>query len=445
MTGTWPRAALWPVRLRRLLGPCLVGLGLATGVLLLAAEAQQWHRLFVRAEQRTNVLPDAFHYYAAASSVVQGRGARLYDLDEMASAQRALHSAWWKEETPQGQVRTLPFLNPPFVALLFVPLALLPLEQALAVWGLVTWALAVGLAGGCAAVAGGRVWWQRALWLLGVMTFLPAFLAIMQGQLSLILALAALAGWLLLCRGRGLWGGLVLAALLVKPQYAALVPVALLLRHQWRALAGFGLGAASAGVLSLLAVGTEGALAYLRLLPDMGRLGPGYAIVPEWSHSWSGFFVRLLGEGDGATVSWVVFSALTALLVARLWWAPGHPVKPRERDAAADARFAALLVGTVLVSPHTYVHDLALLAPAAALGWRSLHHVARPTWTSLGWVILAMASWAGFWGVTFAGPGPVAELTVPLAVSLASLGLAILAWATVARPGHLLASSRSRS
>ena len=73
---------------------------------------------------------DFLAFYTGGSLVQSGRVAELYNLESIHTFQRAVAAA--------GQLQLGdnfgPFWNPPFYALVFVPLAKLPYRTALAVW-----------------------------------------------------------------------------------------------------------------------------------------------------------------------------------------------------------------------------------------------------------------------------------------------------------------------
>src|SRR5205807_1823531 len=64
---------------------------------------------------------------------------------------------------------------------------------------------------------------------VGAAVLLPVFVGILFGQVSLLVVAAVALSWWLLSRGRPWLAGLALSALILKPQIAFLVPLALLL------------------------------------------------------------------------------------------------------------------------------------------------------------------------------------------------------------------------
>lgn len=388
---------LRPLRARASAG--LVALLLLAGLVLAVAMAQAWAIRIARGD----VPGDTLGYYTGAWLVARGQGQRLYDPSAVVTAQAALLATLPEHNLQRWREPKLLFLNPPFVAALFVPLALLPLEQAYLVWGLANWLLALALGALCAAASSTRALWQRGLWFLGVLTFNPVYETLLIGQASLALAVAALGGWMLIRRKHGLLGGLVLAGLLIKPQYAALVLLGLFLGRRWRAIGGFGVGAAGASLLALLAVGSDGMLNYLRFLPQMGGLWPEYGWNPAADQTWHGLAVRLLGQGMPADLLWAGLSAVTLGLVATMW----RPWRRADATpgplALEDTRFAAMFLAAVLMSPHAFVYDLALLVPVGVIGWTGLREARGPQWFAATWVGIEIVAWSSL--VVLGGTG----------------------------------------
>src|SRR5579875_1984287 len=177
-------------------------------------------------------------YVATARLIVNGGAGHIYDPRFLEPFERALL-------TPLPLHGVSPFLYPPFVALILTPLGLLPYPVACVLW------LAVNLTVLAAVLVGlqryGRTtpltWWP------GALSFLPVFMALAVGQVSILIFGAFTGAFLALQRGRDEIAGLALAVALVKPPYVLPFLLVLLLRRRFRALAAF---AAAAGILALL-------------------------------------------------------------------------------------------------------------------------------------------------------------------------------------------------
>ncbi len=148
--------------------------------------------------------------------------------------------------------KPLPYLNPPELAWLVTPLSFLP--YGLAGW---TWSLVLVAAFGIVwlLAAPGR-WPSRLIHGLAAAVLLPVFVGILIGQVTLLVIAAVAVSWWLLSRGRPWLAGVALAALILKPQIAFLVPVALLLAGFWRVVVAWLAVSAPLAALTLLATGS---------------------------------------------------------------------------------------------------------------------------------------------------------------------------------------------
>lgn len=277
----------------------------------------------------------AFH--TAARLAAEGQAATTYDDKAMIAAQRAAF--------PGGIVR-LPWNYPPSFLLLLLPLAALPYAWAWVAWTGATVAAHAALA--------------RAIWPLGI--FWPLMLApaaaldLLFGQNGL-LSLALLGAGMALLPTRPFLAGLVLGLLSYKPHLAVLVPVALLVGREWRALAGAAASAVGLVGLSAAALGTEAWLVFLRKAADPG--GVAVSSSSDWHAIPSALvMVKDFGGDDMLAVSIHAAVALFAVMaLIRIWMRP----------SALHWRGAALAIAILLATPYTRLYDFTLLAlPIAA-------------------------------------------------------------------------------
>lgn len=168
---------------------------------------------------------DDFEVFHFIGGVASQRGANIYELI-----------------TPHQQRG--PFLYPPSAAVLFVPLSWLPHDLAGVLFSIVKVACLAGLWLGGIWFSGRRPTDVAGLMLcvLGPMIMLhrPVHSDVGNGQINLIVALAAVGGvWLImLSRGRGWWlGSLLLAWSIAIKLTPALLLAVLLLNRRWKALA----------------------------------------------------------------------------------------------------------------------------------------------------------------------------------------------------------------
>ena len=318
------------------------------GLLLTAFDA--WAAAGILAHARVQ---DDFRLVYLAGRLVLSRGwPALYDFAAQRAQAVALGFSWQ------------PFVSPPPLALLGLPLAALPFEVAAGAW---TVLLLAALAAGWWLVApgAGLERWMHLALALGLF---PVAFAVAIGQPAPLVLLAVAAAWWLLRRGREGWAGLCVAALVLKPQLAFLVPLALLVAGRRRAgLTALGVAAAaalaSAGLLS-----ARGISDYLAGLSDAST----WALTKRFT--FSDLMPAPAADALGlVTVGVALFAA----------W--------RSRSQGPELPLAAGLVGSTLATPYVGLQDFALLVLA---GWLILR--TRPAaWLTallgLGYVLLELA------------------------------------------------------
>ena len=305
-------------------------------------------------------LPDFSIFYTAGEILHEGRGFELYDDRVQEKVQRSF--------SPIGLEKRrsiLPYNHPPFEALVFVPLVRLPYSAAYLVWLAVnlglTLTLLVLLRKNFAILGSAPLY----LWLLAGFGFFPLFIALMQGQDSILVLFCYAMGFLAFRRRTesraGAWIGLGLCKFhLVLPFIFPLV----LLRRQ-RFLAGFFSVGLVLVLLGLAAVGWRGSLSY-----------PLYV----WAGENSETYLWNSSVGNAANVRGIVASLcpageprlriilillFSAILLAGVTyaWRKALLTGPVDRELV----FALGLVATVLLSYHIYVHDLSILFLAALI------------------------------------------------------------------------------
>ena len=383
-------------------------------LVLLTFMLQTWVKEVSLALERGTTYRDSLAFYTGATLIWNGRADDLYDLETQRSLQEELLPSQYRQDRPH-QWDLLPFISPPFVALALAPLAGLSLPVFYAVTGglLVLLIAVLVVALQCTANA----WPESRRLLLFMLTvlWLPVSWSLMQGQMATLLAAAFALGYLALRNNQGILAGIILSTLWIKPQYAVLVLPALLVWRRW-----VGAGAFAASTLALLGaswatVGLDGLSSYARLLSQIDMLGPEYSVFSANYNTLSGLLVRVFGESGWA---WLLLAGLLVVLALL-----------RSRQGFGPHSYALLILTSVLVSLHTHSYDLAVLLPAAALGWDALKE--RPI-LAFTWASLWFAVEAGLFGLALRGTqfedAPL--LTVPAMLLAVAL---LLLWRT-ARP-----------
>src|ERR1700737_909921 len=220
------------MRLRREHG---ITAALGVSVVLALIDLQWSYTLHYKLPQ-----PDFYVYYLAAQ-IGRGEGwAAMYD------------PTVFLPPVTAAVGKPLPYLNPPELAWLVTPLSYLPYTLAGWIWtGLLVAAL--GLIWYLVAPGRGLV---RVIHGVGAAALLPVFVGVLFGQASLIVVAAVAISWWLLSRGRPWLAGLALSALILKPQMAFLVPLALLVAGYGRVFLAWLAVSAPLAVITLLATGT---------------------------------------------------------------------------------------------------------------------------------------------------------------------------------------------
>jgi hypothetical protein len=290
-----------------------------------------------------------FHTYVAAGQVGLEKGwSHVYDQGLVAVEQKELAA---------GQIAQ-PFLSPPTVAFVAAPLASLPLDVAYVVWAVILFAAFAG----ALAWAGVSRGWSR--WIAAAGALAPWWVmhAINVGQVVPLVAAGAVIAWRLIRDRRDVLAGVALAAIVLKPNTAILVPFALLFAWRPKAFAAW-LGVVVAVlIVVLLTIGTGGMSDYITQLRSP---------LPRGADD-----LTLHGAlaATGATAMILRAAIVGAVLAAsyRLRRTPGIVVP-------------LAIVGSLVISPYLHASDLCMLAAAGWMVWEE-----RP---SLAWRVPLVAVW----------------------------------------------------
>ena len=302
---------------------------------------------------------DFSNVYAAGTYVLGGDPAAPFDPARQYAREQAIFGA------------ATPFYGwhyPPFFLLLAAPLAAMPYWLALLVWQGVTlalylWAIRAILSSPSptplpapsapTSLPRGEV---KKEWLLLAIAFPAVFINLGQAHNGFLTA--ALLGAALCLLDRRPWiAGILFGCLAYKPQFALLIPLALVAGGRWRTVAAAAATVAALTLAVTLAFGIDVWRAFLTST-EFTRT----AVLEQGGTGWfriqSVFsWVRLWG--GGVTLAYVVQGAVTLTIAAALAWL--------WRGRAAFARkAAALAIGCVLATPYSLDYDLMLLAPAIA-------------------------------------------------------------------------------
>lgn len=284
---------------------------------------------------------DFRNLYTAGYMVRSGHGHDLYSYIEQKKFQDELVS---KEQV------AIPFLRPPFQALVFVPFSLLPFHAAYVLFLLVN----LAFIGVCVRML--RPYTKNLSWAwpglpAAMFLFLPVAAALMQGQDSILLVLVLIATLLAFENGQDLRAGGMLALGLFKFQIVLPVALLFLLWRRFRFWAGFGIASVALGLISLRIVGWSESLFYLHSMLNLSasrHLSSGLPLKVDHMANIHGLLVGLWG---GETkVKLLVLGASAILFV----------IAAHRRRFGSEA-FAIAITTSALVSYYLFIHDMSVL------------------------------------------------------------------------------------
>lgn len=291
-----------------------------------------------------------FHTYLAAATVGLHQGwSHLYDQPLVAVAQKMLVPGQWAQ----------PFLSPPAVAWLVAPLTVFPYWIAYGVWAVFTFACLA------AALAWSGVSTGISRWIAVIGALAPWWVlhAVILGQVVPLVAAGVVVAWRLMRDDREIAAGVLLSVILLKPNTAILVPVALLAAGRYRVLAGWVAASGLLAVTALLLIGPHGVSIYLNQLS---------APLPRGADA-----LTLKGALDA---SGAVAAALRVLIL-------GMVLATAYRLRSSPSLVVPIgIVGSLIVSPYLHASDLCLLSAAAWMVWEERDVVPWRAALAVGWV-----------------------------------------------------------
>jgi alpha-1,2-mannosyltransferase len=290
---------------------------------------------------------DFSSFYAAGSLVLDGRANDVYDM--------TLHYA--REQQMFGAATPYyGWLYPPIFLLVATPLALMPYPLALAVWQIGTFALYLSVIGAIVRRMHQRGTAIGPIWLPIAAGFPAVFVNLGHGQNGFLTA-ALFGAALLALPTRPVISGVLFGLLAYKPQFALVVPIALLAAGQWRTVVAAGITVMALVAVTSLAFGANLWLAFAastetsrRLLLENGDVG--------FEKLQSVFAAVRMWDG-GIPLAYAVQGVASAAAVCGTAWV-------WRSSSDRDLKGALLIIATLLASPHVLDYDLMMLAPAIA-------------------------------------------------------------------------------
>jgi hypothetical protein len=288
---------------------------------------------------------DFVAYYTAAKMVVGGAGHHLYNLFMQAPI----------EAQVTGMGYTLvPFVNPPFLALVLAPLGHLPYLAAFLIWDAVMLVAMVGAVCILVRAAGFK---GISFWLVtGVALSTTSILVVLlMGQSTAFVLLGLALCYACWQKNKMGWAGVALTLTLFKPNLVLLMPLLLVARREWRALAWFGIVSVALVVVSAIAFGPQVWVDYLRLI---GPQAAGTAM--DWTtgaRTQFGLLGIVLAIGLNQQVGLVICAGFGLWLVSKI----------ARRKGQLPMDYALCVVASFVIAPHANFHDASILVAAGIL------------------------------------------------------------------------------
>lgn len=350
----------------------------------------QFGRAFLHYKQGLDFTPE----YIAARMLVDHRDLRFYDYEVVKKYGRdlGLHGPLGPDDP------VIDYSYAPWLSILYAPISRLSWDAARHLWFFIGTVAALG----AAALAGATMAPEaalRPLYAAGSVAaacfYFPIAYGLMAGQANDLTLLGVVASFFLLKSNRPLMAGLVLAPAALWKIVPGVAVLFLILRREWRALAGVALGCALLVFLSLPFVGVSAWESWLAHLLDH-KASSNAALR---NHSIASSVLRLFQSNESA---WPLLDApglVPPLTLAIQALAVGLVLVSlfpacRRRDPEYAVQYGATLVLAVLLAPLSWEHYGIFLLPAfiacAAASSRRL----TSSWPGLSILGAAFAVWA---------------------------------------------------
>ena len=318
-------------------------------------------------------------FYVAAQMIRHGEASKLYDFPAEAAFQNRYVDTTRVVDTPD-----LPFTTPAATALLFLPLAWLPVNGAYAAWtacNLLLLLAALRLLQRHLSIPKG----DRPLFF--ALLFAPVYVCILNGQLSILVFLLYVLGFVLMRQQRLFLAGFAIGLAALKFQLIVGFVAVLVLRRCWKSVAGAAAGTLAVAAASALVVGWRNLIAY----PDYLRNIAYHPVVGLARYMVNVRGLLRLMTGHEPRI-WIVAAISAALIIAaaRAW-----------KDL--ETGFSIALITAVLTAYHAYFPELTLLLIPFAV------YVARARWNPWSISLTGFALVASY-ALTFPGLHGVAGI-----------------------------------
>jgi hypothetical protein len=358
-------------------------------------------------------------FYTAGLLARRGLGRQLYDRGKQWQVQQEFASEVAIRKGP------MPFIRPPFEALVFVPLSFFSYPMALALWSAFKIALLCITFSVLSAIKPfPHIYpaWFKTVLCLG---FFPVFLDFYQGQDAVLLLLLAVLALKCLTVGRDVAAGALLALGLFKFQFVIPMIIVLILAGRARVLAGFVSSALLLAAASCVVAGPGALYEYPAYLLQLNR-SPGIGMVTAQSMpNLRGLLTAWVGRAPyPGPIHWVLLPIAVAALAYTAWlWRS----RRRSELRALSLGYSLAITVTILTSYYAYSYDMTLLLVPLLLiaaDFRESPHFLSPSRGLLSASFLLLICAPLYWALILRWDRPYL-ITIPMLMLAAGLAAAL--------------------
>ena len=289
--------------------------------------------------------------YRAGRMVNAGQGAQVYDPVAQRRFDARLQTLSGR---PEHRLASTPLNVAPTILAIFAPLSLLSYRHADLLWYVVN----VGMLACIPFVLRRRVGRSDKLMvsdLLAPTVFLPALLALVEGEPSILMLLLFTMAFVELRENRDFRAGGLLALAAFKPELVLPLVLALLLAKRWKAVSGFAVAGLAFSATSLLLVRWQGLAGFARTfwMANPSPASPGRSGVSDMP-SVQGMMYRLFeNQLSGYNIRVIALALSLGLVLIAAIYLRNH--------LSEQLGFSAMLAATLLTSYNCHLCDSSLL------------------------------------------------------------------------------------
>lgn len=250
-----------------------------------------------------------------------------------------------------------PMVYPPFYYMLASPLALLPYRLAMSLW-----LVAIGIMLGASVFVWCKYFppaadhWGKCL--IASLVFYPVLMCFSTAHKSVFLLFILIATYLLLHRRRAFLAGAMFGLIAFKPHLAILIGLAMLMKRQWQFVSG---ACCTVGLLVALSfvAGPDLCSDYFRQCLALGDYSSSTGYQLSESHTLLSALQLTIDKTATPELYYLFCGASVLFVVGMLGWIMRGSIETTSRRFGLQ--FSSLVIATVLLSPHMYTYDLAIL------------------------------------------------------------------------------------